>query len=248
MPFPRSCRLFLFDLDGTLIDSSEDIARALNSGLLKTGRRALALPDVIRFVGEGMDVLIRRALREVTGMEPEAQEIRTVMQVMLEEYHARPVASSRLYPGVRETLAALRWARFGLVSNKTECLCRRILEAFHLSESFCIVLGSDSLPWRKPDPAPLLKAMIHCGAQTSETVMVGDSRTDVLAGKAAGIFTCGLSCGFRGREELAVAGCDLIIDSFAQLQEYFVPPSDHHSPATEHAAPAAGRRAFKDGE
>jgi len=224
MRFPRPCRLFLFDLDGTLIDSSEDIARALNSALLKIGRRPLALPEVIRFVGEGTEVLLRRALREVTGMEPEAQEVRTGMQLMLEEYHAHLVVSSRLYPGVRETLATIRWARLGLVSNKTECLCRRILEAFHLSEAFCIVLGSDSLPRRKPDPAPLLEAMALCGAHPSETVMVGDSRTDVLAGKAAGTFTCGLSCGFRGREELAVAGCDLIIDSFAQLPEYFVPP------------------------
>ena len=223
MSLPRPCKLFLFDLDGTLIDSREDIARAVNAMLKSMELPALSVIDVVRLVGDGMEALIQRVLRNVGDTEPDHEQVAVAMNLMIKEYGSHLIESTRLYPGVRETLEALRWARLGLVSNKPEALSRRILVEFRLADRFCAVLGGDSLPRRKPDPAPLIEAMSCCRALPSETVMVGDSPADVLAGKAAGIFTCGMAGGYRGRAELQEAGCDLIIDHFEALLTHFVP-------------------------
>jgi phosphoglycolate phosphatase len=220
------CRLFLFDLDGTLVDSREDIARAINAVLVRMGNRPLTMDDVLRFVGDGMESLMRRALREVTGMEPDKDQIATGQGLMLEEYGNHLVESTRLYPGVVETLDQIHWARMGLVSNKPEVLSRRILDTFGLAGRFCVILGGDSLPQRKPDPAPILEALSRCHASASETVMVGDSAADILAGRAAGVITCGISCGFRSREEIQAAGCDVLIGHFYELPRHFCPPPD----------------------
>jgi phosphoglycolate phosphatase len=226
MPLPYPCRLFLFDLDGTLIDSREDITRAVNAVLIKMGQPALSMAEVIRFVGDGTEALIQRVLRNTTGAEPSVDQVSAGVNLLLEEYGNHLIDSTRLYPGVRETLASLRWARLGLVSNKSEALSRRLLAAFGLAERFCMVIGGDSLPRRKPDPAPILEAMSRCHALPSETVMVGDSPTDTIAGKAAGVFTCGISGGFRSREELEAAGPDVIIEHFSELLKLFCAPKD----------------------
>jgi phosphoglycolate phosphatase len=226
MSLPRPCRLFLFDLDGTLIDSRADIARAVNAVLMKMRYPALSMADVMGFVGDGVETLVRRVLRAVTGAEPDAGQVNTGAHFLIEEYGNHLIDSTRLYPGVRETLKALHWARLGLVSNKPELLSRRILAAFGLADLFCVVLGGDSLPQRKPDPAPILAALSRCQASPAETVMVGDSPTDILAGKAAGVFTCGVSGGFRTREELQAAGCDVIIDRLDELLQHFCDPGN----------------------
>jgi len=218
------CRLFLFDLDGTLVDSREDIARAINAVLMRMGNRPLTMDEVLRFVGDGMESLMRRSLREVTGTEPPRDQVAAGQRLMIEEYGNHLVESTRLYPRVVETLDLLHWARIGLVSNKPESLSRRILAAFGLAERFCVILGGDSLPQRKPDPAPILEALSRCHASTSETVMVGDSPADILAGRAAGVFTCGISGGFRSREEIQAAGCDVLIDHFDEIPCHFCPP------------------------
>jgi len=222
---PRFCRLFLFDLDGTLIDSREDIARALNAVLTRMGQRALSIPKVVRFVGDGIEALMQRALHDVMGDEPDANLVRAGVNMMIEEYGKHLLDATYLYPDVRTTLEALRWAKLGLISNKPESLSRRILSALDLAGHFSVVLGGDSMPQRKPDPAPILEAMARCDTLPCETVMVGDSRIDILAGKAAGVITCGVSCGYRGREELEAAGCDLIIDHFHELLKCFRAPS-----------------------
>ncbi len=228
----RPCRLFLFDLDGTLVDSREDIVRAVNAAMISMALPAPAPAEVIRFVGDGMEPLIQRVLLKVTGVEPGPLQVSTGVQLMLEEYRRHLIGTTSLYPGVRETLNAIHGAELGLISNKQEELCRRILAAFGLADRFCVVLGGDSLPRRKPDPAPLLNAMSRCGITPAETVMVGDSPADILAGKAAGVATCGVSYGFRSREELQAAGSDVIIDSFEELPQHFTgPETDGSAPS-----------------
>jgi len=220
----RLIRLFLFDLDGTLVDSREDIARAVNAVLMKVGRNPLSMATVQQFVGDGVEALVERALRASADREPEAGQVRAGVELMIQEYERHLFDASCLYPGVRQTLDALHRAKMGLISNKLEALARRVLQGFHLAHHFSVVMGGDSLPQRKPDPAPLRAAMTRCDAQPWETVMVGDSRNDVLAGKAAGVTTCGFAGGFRGREELQAAGSDIIIDNFSDLLRHFSPP------------------------
>ena len=226
MPARIPVRLFLFDLDGTLIDSKSDIARSLNLALESAGLSTLTVNQVSAFVGEGVRVLVTRALREVTGKEPERQLVQCVASQYLREYEAHPLDSTCLLDGVTEALDRLLGASFAVVTNKPEHLSRRILEGLGVGDRFCVIVGGDTIPQRKPDAAPLRAAMARCGASPTETVMVGDSAVDIYAGKAAGVFTCGVTGGFRSREELESAGCDLILSSLVDLADHFSPPLD----------------------
>jgi phosphoglycolate phosphatase len=223
LTWPRPCRLFLFDLDGTLIDSKKDIAHSVNLSLAHLGLKELPVAQVVTFVGDGVKKLIERSLREATGSQPGEEQIRAVMKLFLEEYENHLLDNTRLYPGVREGLDQLSWADFGIITNKPESFSRRILEGLGLGGRFCIILGGDSIPQRKPDPTPLHAAMARCGAPAHHTAMVGDSPVDVNAGRAAGVITCGISGGYRGRSELEAAGCDLIIEDFTELPGHFCP-------------------------
>ncbi len=226
MAFRSSCssRLFLFDLDGTLIDSKNDIAAAVNLSLERLGLPRLPEARVSQFVGDGVQKLIQRALREAMGTEAPEDQIGKGVELFLEEYGNHLLDSTRLYPGVREGLDRLYWAQFAIVTNKPEKLSRKILEALGLGHRFCTILGGDSISLRKPDPAPLREAMRRCGTTAHETVMVGDSPADIKAGQAAGVITCGIAGGFRGREALEAAGCDLIVESVSELPDHFGPP------------------------
>ncbi len=230
MPAPYPCRLFLFDLDGTLIDSREDIARGVNAVLAIMELPKLAMPEVIRFVGDGMEALIERVLRDVTGAEPDEESIRIGVRLLVEEYGNHLLDTTRLYPGVRETITDLHWAKLGLVSNKPEALSRRILSLLGLADRFCSVLGGDSLPQRKPEPAPILEAVLRCNSEVGETVMVGDSPSDIVAGKRAGVITCGITSGYRTREELLATRPDVLIDHMQELLQFFCIPAVDSEP------------------
>ena len=220
----RPCRLFLFDLDGTLIDSRADIARAVNLALARMEMSTVPEPRLVEFVGYGVRNLIKQTMREAIGSEPEDALIQRGIALYQEEYGNHLLDQTSLYPGVRDALDRLSWARFAVVSNKPERFSRRILEGLGLGGRFCAILGEDSTPRRKPDPASLLQAMACCRAAPSETVIVGDSAVDIAAGKAAGVVTCGVAGGFRPREELEAAECDLIVTSILELADHFCPP------------------------
>lgn len=221
---PYACRLFLFDLDGTLIDSRSDITNSLNLALARLGQPSITTSKVADFVGDGVRKLILRALEETSGSTPEASQVDRCIKFYLDEYEHHMLDSTHLYPGVAETLDRLSWADFAVVTNKPAIFSRRILHALGLEDRFCVILGGDSGARRKPDPAPLLETAKRCNAPAGQTVMVGDSAVDVQAGKAAGIATCGIAGGFRGRAELEAAGADLILQSFSQLPAYFCTP------------------------
>jgi len=222
MKFP--CRLFLFDLDGTLIDSRADIAFSLNAVLEHLGMPPLSEPRVADFVGGGVQKLVERSLREITQHEPDSGLMQTCITQLREQYAAHLLDRTRLYDGVAEALDRLSWADFAVVSNKPELFCRRILEGLGTASRFCAILGGDSIQRRKPDPEALLKAMALCKAQPSETAMIGDSDLDIAAGKAAGVMTCGVLGGFRPREELEAAECDILINDLRELADHFRPP------------------------
>ena len=215
-PSPRPCSLFLFDLDGTLIDSREDITTSLNIALGRMGLNPLPEARVTKFVGSGVQVLVERSLREVTGSAPPEDRVRLGIALFKEEYGIHLLDRTHLYPGVKESLDHLCWARFAVVSNKPEIFCRRILDGLGVGMRFLAILGGDSA-LRKPDPASLLKAMEFCRANPHETVMVGDSPVDIQAGKAAGVMTCGVLGGFHSRADLEAAGSDLLVHNLLDL-------------------------------
>lgn len=211
----------MFDLDGTLIDSKDDIATAVNLALAKLEFPPLPVSRVVEFVGNGVKKLLERTLREIHNHEPSEELLRQGIALFREEYANHMLDRTRLYPGVEEALRRLSWADMAVVSNKPERYSRPILQGLGISGCFRAILGEETAHAYKPDPAALRMAMDLCGAAPHATVMVGDSSVDIEAGKAAGVATCGVTGGFHTREEILAYGPDLIIDDLNELDDYF---------------------------
>ena len=191
--------LILFDLDGTLIDSLDDLADATNHMLTSLGRKGASLEQVRGYVGQGARRLVERAMPDAP-----AEEIEAGLSLFLAYNEEHIVDKTRLYPGVAETLAALRRAgkTLAVVSNKNVALCRKVLTTLKADCHFACIVGADSLTERKPSPEPLFKVMADLGFSPGQTAIVGDSINDIAAGKAAGIATVGCTFGYGGRAEI----------------------------------------------
>ncbi|MGM0701413.1 MAG: phosphoglycolate phosphatase [Pseudomonadota bacterium] len=137
----------------------------------------------------------------------------------LEHYARDPSSRTRLYPGVREALEGLRGAGFtlALVTNKPEAFIAPILAGFGLEGHFALCLGGDSLPRKKPDPAPLLHVAAHFGVPPAACLMVGDSRHDIVAGRAAGFRTLAVPYGYNHGEPVRDSGPDGLVESLGEL-------------------------------
>ncbi len=210
-------RCLLFDLDGTLIDSRADLTTSINLMLDELGRAPLPIERVVTLIGEGVRSLIERALRATQSWEPQDGEIDRATEIFRRHYRVHLLDETRVYPEVHETLVALRHLPKAVVTNKPYEFSMLIIEALDLRSHFEVILGGDSLPERKPSPQPLLEAARQCGRAPDDCWMIGDSRIDILAGRAAGMTTCGFVAGFRGREELVEAGADVLIERFGEL-------------------------------
>jgi len=211
----KPIRLLIFDLDGTLVNTLEDITHSVNFTLGKLGRPLLHLDTVRQIVGDGMTMLLSRALGAHTDLLDEAIGIYTVHQ------SRNLVVRSQLYPGVKETLEHFRSIPMAVVTNKTLEFSEPLLEKLGIRSYFGMVLGADAGLPLKPAPDAFRKIMQSFGIAKEYTVVVGDGTTDILAGRAAGITTCALTCGFRSEEELRKAGPDHVISAFPELMGLF---------------------------
>jgi phosphoglycolate phosphatase len=202
-------RLLVFDLDGTLVDSSRDIAAATNAALRRVAPGAVEIPleAILSFVGEGAHILVERSLRHA-GLSLSADE---VLPVYIECYAERLLDTTHLYPGVVEALDALAGPTLAVLTNKPGNFSRRILEGLGVARRFARVLGAGDVPSRKPDPGGLLRLLADTGAAPGETWMVGDSATDVAVARAAGVRVAGVTWGFHP-VSLRAAGPDRLID------------------------------------
>ena len=210
-------RDLIFDLDGTLIDSAPDLAHALNRLLAEFGRPPLDLATVRRMVGDGAPELVRRALTAGGAVvDP------TAMPELFERYRgfylATATLSTRAYPGVKETLAALRAAGYRMVvcTNKFQKPTMKILDFLDLTGFFDGVAGGDVVPARKPDPRHLLAALALVGGGPDQAVMIGDGINDVSAAKAAGIPTLLLDSGY-GEIAADKLGGDGLLSAFSEI-------------------------------
>jgi phosphoglycolate phosphatase len=189
-------RLVVFDLDGTLVDSARDIAGALNAALvrLEPASPPVPLERVVGFVGEGARVLIERVLRhQASRLAPDR-----VLPVYLECYRERLLETTRLYPGIEDALTALASAgqKVAVLTNKPGDLSRTILDGLGVASRFARIWGAGDTPARKPDPAGLVALLAELQAEAVETWLVGDSPTDVLTARAAGVRAAGVLWGF----------------------------------------------------
>lgn len=209
----------LFDLDGTLVDSRADLTKAINLMLSELGRAQLPDARVVSFVGEGARLLVERALRSTQKSEPAGSEIERALRLFQHHYREHLLDETTIYPEVEETLERLASIPKAIVTNKPYQFTIALLAGIGLGKYFAAVLGGDSLPERKPSPQMLLEAARRCSAEPARSLMVGDTRVDVEAGKAAGMETCGYVSGFRGRAELIEAGADYLIERFGELSK-----------------------------
>lgn len=213
-----SYRCLLFDLDGTLVDSRADLANSVNLMLAELGLNALPSVRVLNFVGEGARLLVERALTASTEFTPLSSEVDDALRIFQRHYREHLLDCTCVYPEVEETLARLDYLPKAIVTNKPYEFSIALLEGLGMLSQFQVVLGGDSLPERKPSPMMLLEAARACGVEPANCLMVGDTKFDVTAGRAAKMKTCGYIPGFRGRTELAEAGADFLIERFSELQ------------------------------
>jgi phosphoglycolate phosphatase len=212
---PRA-RLVVFDLDGTLIDSSRDLATAVNRALRRVAPAAPALPEeVVRsLVGSGARVLVARSLAEAALPHP-AEE---VLPVFLEEYSRCLLDATRLYPGTVEALDRLGDRRLAVLTNKPGDLSRTILAGLGVGDRFFRIYGAGDLEARKPDPAGLRRITEEAGVEPGASVMVGDSAIDIRTGRGAGTITAGVTYGFDA-DSFRSDPPDLLVSSLTDLAD-----------------------------
>lgn len=205
-----------FDLDGTLVDTSRDLAAAVNHALGAAGRPTLPVARIITMVGGGARRMLAQALEATGGCDPDALE--PLHDVLLEYYAANICVDSVPYPGVVDALDALavRGVTLGIVTNKLERFTHPLLDQLGLTNRFAIVIGGDTLGdgMAKPSPAPILSMIERCGG--GRAAFVGDSIYDVSAAHAAGIPALIYRCGFT-LEGVDRLGADGVIDHYDQL-------------------------------
>ena len=222
-PSPSRYRAVLFDLDGTLVETRQDIATGVNGMLAERGVDPLAVEQVGQHVGRGARVLVTRCLAERGVTLRTDEEISAAYESFHRAYSAHLLDTTRPYPDVEVMCARLERAgtAMAIVSNKPEDLSRRVLEGVGLAHFFPVVLGGDSLPVRKPDPAPLFRALSLLGIEGA-ALMVGDSEIDIQAARAAGMPVAAVAWGFGSQEDLRAAGADRLFDGALELTDWIL--------------------------
>ncbi len=206
-----SLKLVIFDLDGTLIDSSADIANAINYAVGPYGVKPITVQETIGLLGEGISSLMKRIIEK----ERINADKDLLIERFLDYYSAHLTDNTTVYPGVREVLAQMSTCRKAVISNKRESLSTRILEKLGLSAYLDVIVGSDTTIERKPSPMPIRYVLSKLGISPEEAVIVGDSNYDIEAGKAAGIKTVAVTYGYRPLDVLR--GADFIINKMEEL-------------------------------
>ena len=227
-------KLLVFDLDGTLIDSAQDLCNSVNATLNHFEHGPLADPLIASFVGNGVQVLVRRSLAAADGIAPEAVDeklLADALEYFVAYYREHKLDFTYAYEGVVEALAALRalhdapgglTRKMAVLTNKPVNPARGICAGLGLADYFLHIYGGNSFPTKKPDPLGLRSLMEETGATPDETVMIGDSKVDVETARNAGVWSLGCDFGF-GPRNLMENPPDVLVDSPAEWTEALIP-------------------------
>jgi len=220
-------QLLIFDLDGTLVDSAPDLANAINQ-MLKTLGRARFAPELIRsWVGNGAQVLVERALSGDSHISPSLDPILAAqaLDTFLTIYRDNVCVDSKLYPHVLTTLQALqaRHYQLAIVTNKPIVFVEPILQALGLAGMFELILGGDSLTAKKPDPLPLNHVCQTLDIAPIHSLMIGDSKNDIVAAQRADMHSVGLTYGYNYDQDIAIYQPDFVANDFNQLLDCLAP-------------------------
>lgn len=195
-------KLAIFDLDGTLVDSLDELTAAANHVRTVFGLSKLSKPEIRELLGKGSRRLVENILPN-----PGPEEMARAQAEYLSYSRSHLLNATRMYPGVKETLAALRRTvvHMAIISNKHSTLTHDLLARLGIDTYFNAVLGPDTFPHRKPMPEPVLKLLADFQVDHSEAIVIGDSASDILSGKRAGVTTVACRYGYGRESELTGA-------------------------------------------
>lgn len=215
----QNIRVISFDLDGTLVDSVPDLAAATQATLVELGFAACTEAQVRTWIGNGAKELVARAIKSASGLAFNEAEIADVMPKFMVHYKANLLGKSQLYPEVKEVLESLTEAGYQLtiITNKPKLFVPPLLKYLGIDHLFNLILGGDSLPRMKPDPLPIVYTLEKLQLSPTELLMVGDSRNDILAAKAAGVSSIGLTYGYNYGEDISLSRPDAVCDCFSDI-------------------------------
>src|SRR6202521_1741472 len=220
-PFdPHRIRLLVFDLDGTLIDSRLDLIHSVNAMLQHIGRPELDGDVIASYVGDGAPALVRRAV----GDTDDEVLFRTALEYFLGYYRLHKLDHTTVYEGIAQTLASVANSkngvrgRMGVISNKPVKPSCEIVRALGLGDFFVRGYGGNSFSAKKPAPVGVRTILQETGMAADEALMIGDSAVDILTGRNAGLWTCGVTYGFAPHS-LEDVPPDVLIESPRELGE-----------------------------
>lgn len=208
----RSVRALIFDLDGTLIDSKQDLIHSVNAMLRELGRGELPAETISGYIGHGAPQLVARAL----GNGCTEEQRRQALQFFLSYYEEHKMDTTCAYPGVPETLEKLASKPMAVLTNKPVRISVRILEALGLSKYFQAIYGGNSFQTKKPDPLGAATILRELSAEPREALLVGDSEVDVQTARNAGTLAAAVNYGF-GVHDREAHPADIYLDRFAEL-------------------------------
>jgi phosphoglycolate phosphatase len=217
-------RLLIFDLDGTLVDSRLDLANSINAMLRHAGRPELPVDVVASYVGDGVPMLVRRAL----GDPDDEQYVNDSIQYFVAWYREHKLDNTCVYPGIFTALDRLRASsngqerKFAVLSNKPVNPSRQIIEALGLGKYFFQVYGGNSFSTKKPDPFGAFQLAKEAGVRPNQAVVIGDSQNDILTARNAGMWSIGVTYGLSP-ETLEIAPPDVLVDVPEEIATVFEP-------------------------
>jgi phosphoglycolate phosphatase len=205
-------QLLIFDLDGTLVDSETDLMLSVNAVRSQMGLGPLSGETISSYVGNGVTTLMERAM----GSSASSEDVQEAVTLFLAYYRLHMLDHTVPYAGVRESLEEIKDRKLAVLTNKPVRFSRDLLAGLGMAGYFSFIYGGDSFARKKPDPMGIAKLMNDTGLSKMQLMMIGDSATDVLTGRNAGVLTCGVSYGI-GSRSLETTPPDLLIGDFRDL-------------------------------